>query len=278
MSEAVIAGVRIDYVSDPELTRRAVEAVTEAKDEPQLIMEIGELRLVDSEIGFISRAREPDYRLFVADTDLVLAGWTNRHDAEASRFVADGLFMGSGRTAIRGLFRPDLDGADFDLAIAIRDTKLESMNDMLRAYANVDVVDGSFSFFSELKVAEGKIDGYVKPLFHEVDVFDPEQDEEEGFFHKLWERIAGGIANLLENRPRDEVVTIAELAGDVANPDTSNLQVVVNLVENAFFKAILPGFLERAEGRRERAGDGDGKGERAREGKGDGDRTSSSRD
>ena len=47
----------------------------------------------------------------------------------------------------------------------------------------------------------------------------------------------------------------------MSNPDASNLQVVVNLIENAFFKAILPGFLDRA-------GKGDGKGEgKARTGK-----------
>ena len=121
------------------------------------------------------------------------------------------------------------------------------MNDLLRAYAKVDVVDGTFSFFSELRIADGKIDGYVKPLFQDVDVYDREQDQKEGLFRKLWEKIAGGLAHLLENQPRDEVVTVADLAGDVSDPDASNLQVVVNLIENAFFEAILPGFLDRAE-------------------------------
>ena len=65
------------------------------------------------------------------------------------------------------------------------------MNDLLRAYANVDVVDGTFSFFSELRIADGKIDGYVKPLFQDVDVYDREQDQKEGFFRKLWEKHRG---------------------------------------------------------------------------------------
>ena len=246
MSEVEIAGIRIDYVSDPELTARAVQAVTEAKEEPELIVEIGTLRLVDSEIGFVSRARDPHYRVFVTDADLTLSSWTNQHDAPPSRFDADGLFMGSGETAVRGLFRPDRSGADFDLAVAIRGTRLESMNDLLRAYANVDVADGTFSFFSELRIAEGRIDGYVKPLFQDVDVYDREQDQGGGFFHNLWERIAGGLARLLENRSRDEVATVADLSGSVSDPGASNLQVVLNLVENAFIEAILPGFLDRA--------------------------------
>ena len=247
VEEAVFDGVRIDYVSDPELTARAVKAVTEAKRNPDTLIEVGELKLVRSELGFINRARDPDYRVFVTDADLTLGGWSNRAGAGPSPLEARGLFMGSGETVVRGLFRPDLDGPDLDLAVAIRGTRLESMNDLLRAYAKVDVVDGTFSFFSELRIADGKIDGYVKPLFQDVDVYDREQDEKEGFFHKLWEKIAGGLAHLLENQPRDEVVTITDLAGDVSNPDASNLQVVLNLIENAFFKAILPGFLDRTE-------------------------------
>ena len=247
VEEAVIDGVRIDYVSDPELTARAVKAVTESKRKPDVLIKVGTLKLVDSELGFINRARDPDYRVFVTDTNLTLGGWSNQSGAGPSPLEARGLFMGSGETVVRGLFRPDLDGPDLDLAVAIRGTRLESMNDMLRAYAKVDVVDGTFSFFSELRVADGKIVGYVKPLFQDVDVYDREQDEKEGFFHKLWEKIAGGLAHLLENQPRDEVVTVADLAGDVSDPNASNLQVVVNLIENAFFKAILPGFLDRTE-------------------------------
>jgi hypothetical protein len=247
VEEATIDGIHIDYVSDPELTRRAVAAVTDAKRRPETEVTIGKLRLVNSELGFINRERDPDFRVFVNDADLALSGWTNRSGAPPSEFEGKGLFMGSGETVMRGLFRPDLDGPDLDLALAIRGTRLESMNDLLRAYAKVDVVDGTFSFFSELRIADGHIEGYVKPLFQDVDVYDKEQDEKEGFFRKLWERIAGGLAHLLENQPREEVVTIADLAGDVSDPDASNLQVVVNLVKNAFFKAILPGFLDRAE-------------------------------
>src|SRR6185503_476284 len=132
--EAVFDGVRIDYVSDPELTARAVKAVSEAKRQPDTIVKVGRLRLVDGELGFINRARDPDYRIFVTKTDLVLGGWSNQSGAPPSPLEARGLFMGSGETVVHGLFRPDLEGPDLDLAIAIRGTRLESMNDMLSAY------------------------------------------------------------------------------------------------------------------------------------------------
>jgi hypothetical protein len=100
-------------------------------------------------------------------------------------------------------------------------------------------------------VREGRIEGYVKPLFEDVNVYTREQDGKKGVFKRLWEGIVvEGLANLLQNR-RDEVATVARVEGAVANPRASNWEVLAGLIENAFFDAILPGFEgELAPGRR----------------------------
>ncbi len=53
-----------------------------------------------------------------------------------------------------------------------------------------------------------------------------------------------GVSKLLENRPREEVATKADVSGRLDDPMTSTWQVIVNLIRNAFFRAILPGFDE----------------------------------
>jgi hypothetical protein len=52
----------------------------------------------------------------------------------------------------------------------------------------------------------------------------------------------GVHGTILENFLRDEVATKADIAGPLDNPQASTWQVVVTLIQNAFFKAILPGF------------------------------------
>jgi hypothetical protein len=150
--------------------------------------------------------------------------------------------MGSGRTTVTASFRPERSGPDFDVDVRIEDTELTTMNKVLRAHGKLDVVSGFFSFYSELSVKNRRVTGYVKPLFRNVDVYEPEQDEDKGFFQKAYEKIAGGVAKLLENKPRDEVATQTPVAGPVQHPQASTWQVLVNLVKNAFFEAILPGF------------------------------------
>src|SRR5262249_8695887 len=110
---------------------------------------------------------------------------------------------------------------------------------------------GFFSFFSELRVKNGTVDGYIKPLFRDMKVYDARQDAEKSLFRKLYEKLVGGVAKLLENRERSEVATKTRVEGPVSGPHTSTWQIVVRLIQNAFFRAILPGFdseLSRRDG------------------------------
>jgi len=75
-------------------------------------------------------------------------------------------------------------------------------------------------------------------------VYDKRQDAEKSAFRKLYERLVGGISKLLENKERKEVATKANISGPVSSPNSSTLQVIGKLIENAFIKAILPGFDE----------------------------------
>src|SRR5262249_55923124 len=106
---------------------------------------------------------------------------------------------------------------------------------------------GSFSVYTEIAVHDGRIDGYVKPLFKDVDVYDSEQDKDKPVLKKLYEKVVGGLSHLLENQPRDEVATVVDISGPLDDPHSSTWDTVVRLLSNAFVKAILPGFEHEAE-------------------------------
>ena len=62
------------------------------------------------------------------------------------------------------------------------------------------------------------------------------------FFKKLYEGVVEGIADIFENRKEDRVATVVSISGPVADPDSSVWQILGKLWENAFIRAILPGF------------------------------------
>jgi hypothetical protein len=83
-------------------------------------------------------------------------------------------------------------------------------------------------------------------------VYDPVQDRDKSLARKLYEKVVEGASKLLKNAPRKEVPTVASIFGPVEDVMAHTVEVVVKLLQNAFFKAILPGFDEqvRLTGRR----------------------------
>jgi Domain of Unknown Function (DUF748) len=255
--ELRVDGLAADYlhVKDKtgpteELSKKTGRAIEKQSNDPGLEVRLDRVRIFGAEMGMINKASDPTYHLFVKDMRLEIDNLSNQgKDGVASARVT-GSFMGSGKARATAHFRPRGKSANFDLDVAIEDTDMKTMNKLFLATGNFDVKAGHFSLFSEIAVREGVVDGYVKPLFREVDVYDRKQDAKKGILRQMYEGILGGLSWLLENRPREEVATTTRISGRLSNPDTSNMEVVVGLIQNAFFQAILPGLEQNVDERR----------------------------
>jgi hypothetical protein len=231
---------------------QVVRAAQEVSNHPTIMLRADEVSIVESELGFVNKNDKPNYRLFFTHVEIQLTNFSNQLAEGAMVVRVSGKFMGSGQTVVGGAFRPEVNGPDFALAASIENTDMQRMNPLLRAHGNFDVVRGFFSVYTEMRVKNGAVQGYVKPLFKEMDVYDAHQEREKNLFQKVYEGLVGGVSKLLENIPRDEVATKADISGRLENPQASTWQVLVNLIRNAIFEAILPGFeREKADRRRQ---------------------------
>jgi hypothetical protein len=248
IQKVTLDGVDADYLHKAptapveKAAKEVGKAAKKYSNEPTFELKVNEVEVRKSQLGYVNRAAKPAYRVFFTDTRLAIDNFSNHLEDGIARGKAQAKFMGSGPTQIEFAFRPENKGPDFNLAVSIENTDMKQMNDLFRAYGNFDVTAGVFSFYSEIKVRQGKIEGYVKPLFRDMKVYDERQDREKSVFRKLYEGLVGGIAGLLQNRPREEVATETSISGDIEKPQTSTLETVIRLIQNAFFKAILPGF------------------------------------
>ncbi len=266
LGDVTIRGVHLDYLhsertaGDEEAQAQAVgTAVRKAGREPDVDIQVGRFRLIDSDVGFVNEARDPSYRAFVSAADVTVENLSNGLRRGAATVRGSGRFMGSGPTRIAATLRPGNAGANFDLSLAIDGTDMTRMNDLLRSYGKFDVAAGSFSLYSELKVRNDRVEGYLKPLFKDMKVYGKEKDQNRPLLVKLHEKLVGMAAKLLRNRERNEVATRIDLTGSLENPRTSTWQMIGRLIQNAFFHAILPGFDEAVGGKpgRESGREGD---------------------
>jgi hypothetical protein len=129
----------------------------------------------------------------------------------------------------------------FQLAVRLLGLDVTKINDLARAYGGIDFEDGRFSLVVEIDSREGKMQGYVKPLFRHLRVLSLKKDiAEDNPIEFFWEAIVGAAAEILKNQPRDQVATLIPFSGDVEKPNTDVLATIGNVLRNAFIRAFLP--------------------------------------
>ena len=245
--ELLLKGVRLDYVHTPanaEADRRRAQAVAAAArraEQSDAVLRLDRLRLTGGQVGFVNRAADPPYRLFVDRADLDMQHVSNRK-ARARRQLATatlhGRFMGGGKAEVKATFRPGEPETGLGAELAIENANLPAFNDLLRAYKKPEVVGGTVSIYAQIEVKNHQIRGYVKPLFHEIQVAPPPKAMP--FSARLKLRVMGALTHLLENHKSDEIATRVDLSGPVSAPRMSD--TLSGLLRNAFWKGIVPGF------------------------------------
>ncbi|HEV7785723.1 MAG TPA: DUF748 domain-containing protein, partial [Thermoanaerobaculia bacterium] len=257
IDDVSVRGLDLDYLHSTataaaERAREKKVATVARNPSPPVPTLIKHILLTRSRVGVINQVPGHDFHLFVDGGELEVTNISTGFRNGPIHARLTGRFMGGGTAHGNATFRADdRNGPNFNFLIAVEHANLPSLNDLLRSYAKLDVAGGTFSVYSEVKVHDGRIDGYLKPLFADVQVYDPKQDKDKPLLKKLYEKVVGGVAHVLENR-RGEDATVADLSGPLSQPHTSTWEVVSNLVSNAFVKAILPGFRKEVETARKR--------------------------
>jgi hypothetical protein len=211
-------------------------------NEPTVRIRVDLLNITDGTLGYVNRTTNPNVRIYVDHIEASLKEFSNQRVEGSSEFQMRGRFMGSGDTRVKGTFRPETKSPNLSLNIAIENTDMKAMRKIFQAYGKFDIKKGEFSFFSEMTIRNNSVKGYVKAIFKNMEVTDMRTAEQKSLFHKLYAEAVSALTKLLKNRPLQQVATVTDISGPLDGPSTNILQIIANLVQNAFFKAILPGF------------------------------------
>jgi hypothetical protein len=201
-----------------------------------------QLNLVEARDGLV-RFRAPgistDDSLTMRDFQMQLRNLTNVQDLEEPAFAdldVRGSIMGNAPLIMTGGIDPNEAVPTFDIDLSIEGARLVDVNPWLREFLNVDAEMGVFSMYTELAAAEGRFEGYVRPILENPEF--AATDESAGPFRKAWEGLVNVAANILENREEQQVATQIPLSGELDDPDVDLLTTIVNLLRNAFVSAF----------------------------------------
>jgi hypothetical protein len=243
---------RLNFVHGP-----SIDETQTGVDQPWLSMiddlypfRIDRAEINDGQIHFHAFHTQPRVDVYLSDVEGTVTNLTNIEDSLdplIARVQARGTAMESGVFEFDMQFDPQSHRPTFNLATRLLDLDVTRVNALARAYGDFDFEGGRLDFIMEAAVKDGFLDGYAKPLFRDLKVLSLRNDlrDEDDPLQLFWEALVGLVGELFKNQPRDQFGTRLTLQGEFDDPRTDLLEIVGNVLHNAFVRAYLP----RIEGR-----------------------------
>lgn len=154
-----------------------------------------------------------------------------------AEFRATAQILDGGSAQISGSVDPLGSAPTFDVNLQVRDVELPQVNPWLRQYIKADAEAGDFELYLEIAAADGKFQGYAKPVLQNVNIYSSEEPEKNPL-KRIWEGLVDFAANVLENEEQDQVAARIPFTGTIDDPQTSLLATIVSVIRNAFVSAF----------------------------------------
>lgn len=171
-----------------------------------------------------------------------LSNITEETDPLVTRVEASALAMDQAKLNYQMTLDPFSYRPTFHLAVRLLGLDVTRLNDLALAYGKFDFKRGWLDLILEADSKEGRLTGYVKPLFRNLKVFSLAQDiKEDSVPQFFWQALVGGATSVFKNPPRDQFGTLIPFTGDASGTTTADvLATVGNVLRNAFVRAYLP--------------------------------------
>ena len=217
VDDATLDGVDLSYVHTPQTDTKEKENVNAAgksiekeNNRPSVIISLKYFEVRKSNFAYSDHEQNPNFKLTLNDSNVTLTNYSNHEEQGPARVVIKGKFNGSGDTKLDGTFLSEQQGPHFDMNLAIQNTDMTTMNNLLLAYGRFDVEQGKFSVYSQMSVKDGAMSGYVKPMFSDLKVYDWQKDKSKPILHQAYELAVGGASHIFKNSQTQQVATQVE--------------------------------------------------------------------
>ncbi|MES2605258.1 MAG: DUF748 domain-containing protein [Pseudomonadota bacterium] len=197
----------------------------------------------NGELHFSNFDSEPKMDIFLTQMEAEALNLASRRaltDSPIAQVKMAAKAMEVSDLTLGAAFDPSTEKPTFDVNARLLQLPILQLDNFIRTYAPFDVEGGTLDVATELAARDGQLNGYVKPIIYNLNVFDWQEDireDKDNPLRALWEGLVGGVAQLLENQPRDQLASYIPLEGDVSNPDTNVFVAVAGILKNAFVEA-----------------------------------------
>ncbi|WP_161554288.1 DUF748 domain-containing protein [Stenotrophobium rhamnosiphilum] len=208
---------------------------------------IDRLEIINGEIHYYDHFSNPPVNIYLSKTQATLTNLANSDKLASNRpshLVLSAQAMDRSNLFTDVFFNPFKKEADFKLKLKLIAFPVKALRNFMHAYTPVDPSGGTLDLVIEANAEKGNIEGYVKPLFHELKL----EHWETASDHKLqplrfFSNTMGDVVNFLfRNQAENQLASKVPFSGKIDDPSVDVLSAVLNVLRNAFVGAFKPQF------------------------------------
>jgi hypothetical protein len=214
---------------------------------------LNSLQVHDGSIHFRSYKRAQPVDVYLANLEASVDDLTNVQDRTTPMLTtvqATALAMDQAKFEFKMKMDPFSYRPTFHLATRLIGLDVTKTNDLVHTYGQFEFKRGWFDLVMEMDASEGQVQGYIKPLFRNLIVFDLIDDikNDDNPLQFFWQALLGVATGVLKNQSRDQFGTLIPFTGDLSKPNADILATIGNILRNGFIRAYLPRLQNGAEG------------------------------
>lgn len=202
-------------------------------------LDINWVEIQNGKITYKNFNTRPNVDIFIDQLNAKATNIRNVDDknvALPSDVTARGKSIGGGSLALDGKMNIIKQIPDMDMDAKLEGVSLPALNNYAQAFASIDFNSGNFDLYTELKVKDGQVSGYVKPLLRNIDLIDWKNPDPNPL-NILWESAVSVVLEIFSNQEKDQVATQIALEGKIDSPETDFWSTINGILRNAFVKA-----------------------------------------
>jgi hypothetical protein len=251
VSEVIANEPAINILSTEDIKKEPSKESWDQTVKALMPITINKLQINKGRFAYLDFQKKPNVNLHIDDmqlTALNLANVQKTNDPLPSDVTLTGTTIGKGRLKAHMKVNVLKEIPDFNLGMELTNANLLALNSFLEANVKIDIERGSLDVFSNVKMMDGQINGYVKPFVKNLKVLNVKKDikKKGGILRVVKEAVVGLFTNVVKNPKTKKIATIIPIEGNIKAPKTSGWAAFVGFLKNAFVRAFKESITNEA--------------------------------
>lgn len=214
-------------------------------------IDINRFAVVNGDVQLKNITASPDLNAKFSDFDVEILNIRNveeKEDILPSTVTLTGTSSFGGTIGFNAKANLIKEFPDFNFDARAEGIDLTKFNAIIKDASGMTVEKGTLDLYTEMKAKDKNLDGYVKPLIHDIQIFFW-KEKDRTFWQGVKEAFTEVAQELVENRRNWDELTAAKIPirGTVDSTATGTWSAVISLLTNAYierFKGVIDGTIE----------------------------------